>query len=552
VTPVPRRGARVRRTAGRAALVGAALVGAALLGAGYAEPAAAQPPSAPSAPSAGVTRRANGVEFDFQNTDLRVVLSALADAAGLNAVLSDVPARTVTLRTARPASPAEVRTYLETVVRSNGLSMADEGGLLRIAGGPEAVDAASTAAAQRRSRDPVRLFVLRLRHADASTLAQTVSALFNISGGAGTSGPRLRDAGLSQQLEAIRPRALDPRAFDPSVPITEQYPGRTTPAGPADAAEAGPSAAQGLTGPVQIVPDARTNALLIRSNGADYATLRAAVEQIDVRPAQVLIEVLIAEVRRDRQAGLGVSARMADQTVGGGPGRVGGELTGATTGDIVIRALQVGGVRADVVLRALAANSEVSILSRPLVVARNNEEARILVGSERPFIQLFRSLPTDAAVRDQVVQYRNVGTQLTIRPTINPDGYVSLAVLQEVSSATAETQFGAPVISTREARTELLVKDGRTVVLGGLVDQQRERAQSGVPVLKDIPLLGWLFRSTQQRRNTTELFLFLTPHVIRTDEEYEDMTRRLRSRNDEIRRAPAGAIPGAPPDSVPR
>jgi general secretion pathway protein D len=212
----------------------------------------------------------------------------------------------------------------------------------------------------------------------------------------------------------------------------------------------------------------------------------------------------------------------------------------------------VGGVRADVVLRALAANSEVSILSRPLVVARNNEEARILVGSERPFIQLFRSLPTDAAVRDQVVQYRNVGTQLTIRPTINPDGYVSLAVLQEVSSATAETQFGAPVISTREARTELLVKDGRTVVLGGLVDQQRERAQSGVPVLKDIPLLGWLFRSTQQRRNTTELFLFLTPHVIRTDEEYEDMTRRLRSRNDEIRRAPAAAIPGAPPDSVPR
>jgi general secretion pathway protein D len=88
------------------------------------------------------------------------------------------------------------------------------------------------------------------------------------------------------------------------------------------------------------------------------------------------------------------------------------------------------------------------------------------------------------------------------------------------------------------------------VVLGGLVDQQREQGASGIPLLKDLPLLGWLFRSTQQRRSTTELFLFLTPHVIRTDEEYEDMTRRLRDRTDEVRRAPGSAMPGAPRDSV--
>src|SRR3712207_2355998 len=101
------------------------------------------------------------------------------------------------------------------------------------------------------------------------------------------------------------------------------------------------------------------------------------------------------------------------------------------------------------------------------------------------------------------------------RPTINPDGYVTLQVLQEVSNATAETQFGAPVISTREARTQLLVRDGRTAVIGGLVDQQRETASSGIPFLKDIPFLGALFRTSQsRRRNVTELFLFLTPHVL--------------------------------------
>jgi general secretion pathway protein D len=348
---------------------------------------------------------------------------------------------------------------------------------------------------------------------------------------------------LSEELAALRPTPIDPS--DPTG-------ARVQPGVAADTGM-GPGLGTGLTGPVQIVPDRRTNSLLIRSNGADYATLRAAIEQLDVRPVQVLIEVLIAEIRRDRQAGLGVSANVKDRSVNGGPSVVGGSLSGSSAGDLIVRALQVGGVRADVVLSALAADAAVSILSRPLIVTRNNQEARILVGSERPFVQLFRSLPTDAAVRDQVVQYRNVGTQLTIRPTINPDGYVSLAVLQEVSSATAETQFGAPVISTREARTDVLVKDGRTVVLGGLVDQQREQTTSGVPVLKDIPGLGWIFRSTQQRRNATELFLFLTPHVLRSDEELDDATRRLREQSGTLRRALEGGIPLlAPRDTMPR
>jgi general secretion pathway protein D len=416
----------------------------------------------------------------------------------------------------------------------------DQGGLLRIsAGGTQPTEGA---AAQPRSRDPIRLFVHRLNHGDAETLAQTIANLFGIGGGGGAVG-RAPLRALSEELAGLRPPPIDPA--DPT--------GARASSGAVVDTGGATSLGTGLTGPVQIVPDRRTNALLIRSNGADFATLRAAVEQLDVRPVQVLIEVLIAEIRRDRQRGLGVSASVKDRAVGSGRGAVGGELAGSSAGDLIIRALQVGGVRADVVLSALAADAAVSILSRPLIVTRNNQEARILVGSERPFIQLFRSLPTDAAVRDQVVQYRNVGTQLTIRPTINPDGYVSLAVLQEVSSATSETQFGAPVISTREARTDVLVKDGRTVVLGGLVDQQREQTTSGVPVLKDIPGLGWIFRSTQQRRNATELFLFLTPHVLRSDEELDDATRRLREQSGTLRRALEGGIPLlAPRDTMPR
>jgi general secretion pathway protein D len=532
--------------------IGASLRGLALLAAVTAAAPVAPARLEAQQPTPGVVRRGEGVEFDFQEVELRVVLSALAEAAGINAVVSNIPSRPITLRTSRPVAVGAVRSYLESLVQSNNLTMTETSGLVRIMGTALAPEG-SGGAAQVRPGEPVQLFVHRLAHADAAGLAGTLSSLFGLAGG-GDAAARPREGSLSEQLSGLRGTQPDPAAQPLPTPGDPSRPAQSVPpAGGIGVAPLGAEgSASGLTGPVQIVPDPRTNSLLIRSNNTDYATIRAAIQQIDTRPVQVLIEVLIAEIRHDKQRGLGLSTRVPEQSVGDGPTTVGGEITGGSAGDLVIRALQVGGVRADVVLRALASNSDVTILSRPLVVARNNEEARILVGSERPFVQLFRSLPTDAAVRDQVVQYRNVGTQLTIRPTINPDGYVSLSVLQEVSNATAETQFGAPVISTREARTELLVRDGRTAVIGGLVDQQREMSNSGVPFLKDIPLLGWLFRSTQQRRNTTELYLFLTPHVLRTDEQLDDATRHLQ-RREELNRATGGRIPVlGPRDSVPK
>src|SRR5207245_3814591 len=134
-------------------------------------------------------------------------------------------------------------------------------------------------------------------------------------------------------------------------------------------------------------------------------------------------------------------------------------------------------------------------VSRPVRLGSNNTEARLLVGSQVPFVQVSRSLPTDTPTRDQVVQYRDVGTKLTVRPTINQDGYVSLLIQQEVNAATTEVLFNAPVISTREAATQVLVKDGQTIVLCVLRDRQRNANQTGIPVLSHIPIIGWLFWS---------------------------------------------------------
>jgi general secretion pathway protein D len=289
-----------------------------------------------------------------------------------------------------------------------------------------------------------------------------------------------------------------------------------------------------LTGEVRIVPDPRTNSLLIRATREDFQLIEATVEQLDVRPLQVLIDVVIAEVRRERSLALGLGAKVSSPNQGTGDGEWSASTPDPGLGDIVVRMLQLGKVDLAATLRAAASRGEVSILSRPVLLAANNSPAEIVVGSQRPFVQVQRSLPTDTPVRDQVVQFKDVGTRLSVTPTVSKDGYVMLEVAQEVSAATAEVAFDAPVISTRSIRTQLLVKDGHTAVMGGLVDRQREVTRSGVPILSSIPLLGALFGTHSTRTTETELFVFLTPRVIRTDQDLDQASDSVGTRTKSL------------------
>lgn len=468
------------------------------------------------------------VTLNFQDAPLQAVVAALAEMAGLTVSYSGLPSRTLTLRSTTPVPRRELRPMLESVLRSNGLALVQEGGLARIvstspeAPGPQAMAAPRpTTGAAPGEEEGVRLYVYRMRHSSAEKVAQTLRDVFGLGGRAG-------DAGAPGNRGSARPeRVPNPLAAEP--------PASSSAAPAAGPAASGTGLAAQLRGPVQVVPDPLTNSLMIRGDAADYRTILAAVRELDVRPLQVLIEVLIAEVGRSNSLDVGVRAVARGETpadsatLGEGGLNLLGKLTVGSAGDLALRVLGVGTVRADVVLNALSRSSNVSILSRPLVLAQNNQEARMLVGDQRPFVQISRALPTDGAVRDQVIQYRDVGTQLNITPTINPDGYVTLAVRQEVSAASEETQFGAPVIRTREVETQLFVKDGHTAVIGGLVDRQQDAVNAGIPILRSIPLLGHLFRSTRRNTGVTELFILLTPHVIRNDEEMERMSEELRT-----------------------
>jgi len=434
-----------------------------------------------------------GINLNFQNVALANVVTAMGQLAGINVVSSNMPDVTVTLRTAEPVSAEEVSSLIRSLATAHGVTVVEEPGFLRLQG---------PLVQEGEILEPRHLFIHRLQHANALVLASTLQALF------GATGPRISPASagaetLSQQLRAIEQAS------------GQRYQGAMLQGGQVTF-EVGSSE---LEGDVQIVPDEITNSLLVRATTGDWAILEQAIQALDLRPLQVVIEVVIAEVRRTGDLNVGVGFGVSNVEQEGGEGITGILPVTPSDGAFTLDILRTGDVDVGVTLAALSSTGNVRILSRPLIQAQNNQEARILVGSQRPFIQSSYTSAQNPDFAQEVVQYRNVGTSLTILPTINEAGYVNLLLTQEVSSATAETQFGAPVISTREATTQLLAQSGQTVVIGGLVDQQTEKSRVGIPFLKDIPVLGYLFGTTREMVSNAELFLFLTPYVVATDED---------------------------------
>ncbi|HEV7706193.1 MAG TPA: secretin N-terminal domain-containing protein [Gemmatimonadaceae bacterium] len=456
----------------------------------------------------------DSVRVRLIDVDVRAAIQSLAPYLDRPVIFAGISGTHVTLETPGPVPRGDVIRLLRGVLESQGMDLLADSGIYRVAMRPPPVVADATATPkQARADGAVQLFVIRLRHARAADVAATVNALYGRSSAVGEIGakPQLLDEQLRQNL----------------------IPSGQVSAPAAVAAVVGRVAA--LSGDITIVPDPRSNSLLIRASQNDFDLIQAAVEILDIRPLQVLIEVMIAEVRRDRSFSFGVDASTKTTGIKGTQNATGNasQSSGGLTGDFIAQIMNLGPAGFSATLTAAAARGDVKILSRPIIIAANNEQAQILVGSQRPFVQVSRSLPTDAATRDEVVQYKDVGTRLVVRPTISPDGYVVLEVTQEVNNATNEVAFNAPVISTRSVQTQLLIKDGQTVALGGLRDRQRDSNQGGIPFLSSIPLIGGLFGHTSRQTSETELFLFLTPRVIRTDADADSLTKPLLNRAKE-------------------
>ena len=298
---------------------------------------------------------------------------------------------------------------------------------------------------------------------------------------------------------------------------------------------------------VQISADKATNSIIIVANKEDFAVLRDVIEKLDIPRSMVYIEALIMEVSTDKAFDLGVEWRFGDnfevngdQAVGfGGSGGAGSEgaytlfpsnaeiaagsasYPSAFSLGVIGEAIKIGDYyfpTIGAVLQAYKNDSDVHILSAPHILATNNEESEIYVGKNVPYVT--RQDTSSSSVDYTSYEYRDVGVTLKITPQISQERLVRLDVFQEVTrlieTAGTTTQ---PTTYKRKADTTVIVKDGNTIVIGGLIDESTEGGTYKVPCLGDIPWLGWAFRSMSEKREKTNLYVFLTPRIIQTPEE---------------------------------
>ncbi|MDZ7753712.1 MAG: type II secretion system secretin GspD [Gammaproteobacteria bacterium] len=274
---------------------------------------------------------------------------------------------------------------------------------------------------------------------------------------------------------------------------------------------------------VGIRADEASNALVITAPPEAYASLRQVISRLDIRRAQVLVEAIIAEVRSENAAELGVQLR---DLVGGSDGSfvitnpqgpnspfVGADAASTLSG-LTLGLVRNGDIRG--LLRALATSSDTNLIATPTLLTLDNEEAAIVVGQNVPF--LTGSFTNDATTPDnpfQTIERRDVGLELTVTPQINEGDAMSLVISQEVSSIDDSAQAVDLITTTRSINTTVLVDDGEIVVLGGLIRDDFQTTEQKVPLLGDLPVLGNLFRSTSTDSTKNNLMVFIKPTIVR-------------------------------------
>jgi len=344
-----------------------------------------------------------------------------------------------------------------------------------------------------------------------------------------------------------------------------------------------------LEGGIKVTADKATNSLIIVASPNDFETLVGVIRKLDIRRRQVFVEAAILEIDINKALDVGIEFRGAVQTGGGSGAIVGGTnfdfqgnindlFTSLATGNPLIfpgTGLLGGGLGGNVklpdgteipavaaILRAAQTNGAVNILSAPHLLTQNNKEAEIVVGENVPFITSQSRDSTNLSNVINTVERKDVGITLRITPHIHESEFVSMDIYQE-SSALQDTNLltvstVGPTTTKRSAKTTVVVKSGDTVVIGGIMQETDLKNVQKVPLLGDIPLLGYLFRYTSTSKKKTNLAILLTPYIIQEpgmlSKSLEDRQRHLLRAFDpnqyDIKRAlppPPPAAPAPPP-----
>ena len=391
-------------------------------------------------------------------------------------ILAESRSNAIIIRSANPAKQAQIRTLLEKLDRPGS----------ELASG--------------------NIHVVYLKNADATKLANTLRAAVAGTGGGGGGG---------------------------ASPVPAAAPAPTSGSTPGGSATLNLPTTGG-----QIQADTATNSLIITAPEPQYRQLRAVIDSLDQRRAQVLVESLIVEVDSAKESQFGIQWQ---NLVGGANSTVGILGTNFATSNLLNLAINgadgkalpgqglnvatARNVNGKYIMTSLAnflqTNGGSNILSRPSLLTLDNEEAKIVVGQNVPFVtgQYTNNNSSNGAVNPfQTVERKDVGLTLKVKPQISDTGMVKLTIFQEVSSVdTSKKLTDGLITNKRSIESNILVEDGTVVVLGGLLSDSYQDSRQQVPGLGDIPFFGALFRNESRNRSKTNLMVFLRPVVVRDD-----------------------------------
>ncbi len=462
---------------------------------------------------------ATTVSLDLRGMDVIEVLKFLSNKGSFNIVTSpDVQGRaTLTL------NDVTVRDALDIILVTNGLAVERRASILYVMSGRQYEELYG-----HRYGDPRQSLVLQLKYADPGQVSALLGNIKSTVGRIIVDEPTATIALLDTPNILAQMQALVARVDLPTVERQVPTETRVIPLQFANAEDVKGQVEQALTPNIgQIRLDKRSNHLVVTEVPARFAKLEELIKAFDARNRQVYIESTILQVTLNDEFDTGIEWTLQSESL---------KFPNVTiTNTVPISSSASGGLSMVVgtiaendvtaTIRALHNFGDTKVLSSPHISVMNNEPAKILVGRREAYVTSTVTQAQSTASTAETIQFIDVGVKLFVTPTINDGDMIALKIRPEVSSVatTLETSTGndIPIVETTEAETRVMVKDGATIVIGGLMKDETSYSHKRVPILGDLPVVGFLFGNKSDRIEKTELVILLTPHLTTGTETFK-------------------------------
>jgi type II secretory pathway component GspD/PulD (secretin) len=530
------------------------------------------------------------VTLNFEQAPVAQILNAVSETLGINFIMSPGAKGSITMQTSKPVPASELFQILQSVLEVNGLTLIPSGRYYKLVAGKEAKQypikvLSGKEGEQLLSEDsfvtqivpldyiPVKdmhnilqpflsksappmiqheelniliindlssnikrllrfvkeldkplyqpkekVYVYYVENGDADKLASTLNSIYKQkekSRGLPYS-PLTGEKAQPQQPQQPEPQQVIQTPFGPYVP------------------------AEQVSGEVSITADKEINALIIVTSPRNYPTVLDTIKKLDIMPKQALIEVLVVDVtlRDETSFGLGWYLKGHEQTLGVDFD----ESLGSTIGpgsfkNIFGYSLITESGHFMAFMRQLSDVTTLNVVSSPYIMALDNQEAIINITQQYPIRKInYVTSSAGGVYPEESYDYKEVGLKLNVTPQINESNMVTLELKQEVSEfAKTDEITGQGIYNKREATSKVVVKDGQTVVIGGLIQKKAGKTKKGIPFFSDIPVIGRLFGSSGDTVQKTELLLFMTPHVVTTQEETQQLTSEFENKVESLK-----------------